>query len=74
MKNQVSRGENSGRELSHVNVVRSFKIQKLDQSSGQVEVELPKDVDVGNLKVAAYVQNLQRLEITGATVLALSST
>ncbi len=64
--NQVPRGENAGRELAHVNVVRAFETVSLVQSSGTVELNIPDDVDAPTAMVIAYVQNPQSLTITTA--------
>ena len=64
--NDVPRGENRGRTLSHVNVVRSFKSQRLTQSEGQVELAIPADFDVDSGVVVAYVQRRNDAVLTGA--------
>ncbi len=64
--NKVLRGENIGRELEHVNVVRAFETVSLVQSSGTVELKIPDDVDAPTAMVIAYVQNPQSLTITAA--------
>lgn len=64
--NKVLRGENIGRELGYVNVVRAFETLPLIQSSGTVKLEIPDDVDAGTAMVIAYVQNPKSLGITAA--------
>lgn len=69
--NKVPRGENGGRTLRHVNVVRSFKTVALKQTSGKVELELPADVNAKNVKVIGYVQNARDRKIVGAGAITL---
>lgn len=65
--NRVPRGENSGRSLSHVNVVRAFTRTKITDASGTVTLELPAGFEAANGTVIAYVQNPRNLQITGAS-------
>lgn len=59
-ESQVDSGENSGRRLSHVAVVRSLaKVGSIDDGksfSQDVNVKLPSGADVGNLRLIAFVQ------------------
>ena len=64
--NAVPRGENSGRDLSHVNVVRAFETIKPQQRAGTAEIVVPSDVDLSNLSLIAYVQNPETSAILGA--------
>lgn len=65
--NAVRGGENSGRTLSHINVVRAFKTQVIDNLSGEVSLQLPDDFNASGAKVIAYVQDLDTLDIIAAT-------
>ena len=65
--NDIPRGENQGRRLSHVNVVRAFKTLILDKSSGETTIELPSDIDLAEAKVIAYVQDKRTFAINGAS-------
>ena len=60
----VKRGENSGAELRHVNVVRDFK--KVSGESGTVRLTLPPDVLARDCSVVAFVQAPASLQISGA--------
>ncbi len=77
-ENKVSRGENAGRSLSHVNVVRHFEAIKLDSPIGTVELgsKIPLDAALGNdetAKLVAFVQDPATRQIVGATAVTLST-
>lgn len=59
-RSHVEHGENAGRDLEHVAVVRSVvKIATVSTGSGlqkDVRVALPRSVMTGNLRVAVFVQ------------------
>lgn len=63
----VPRGENAGRDLSHVNVVRVFRSIPINRTSGNLSLELPDDLDPSAIQVIAYVQDPKTLMISGAT-------
>ena len=67
--NEVTSGENSGRTLSHVNVVRDFKVVELrsESATGNVELELPQKVHVSESTVIAFIQDPTSRSILGAT-------
>jgi hypothetical protein len=62
---KVQRGENSGRDLKHVNVVRDFKT--LDgRSSGSLDFALPQNLNPEDFIVIAFTQNATSGTITAA--------
>lgn len=65
--NQALAGENSGRELEHLNVVRWFRSIPLQEGSaaGTVSIDLPAG-SPQDLRVVAYVQESQTMKIVGA--------
>lgn len=65
--NAVPRGENSGRELSHVNIVRAFKTVPIKSAAGTLTIALPKDVDPATIRIIAFVQDSRSMAIVGAT-------
>ena len=69
----VLKGENSGRKLAHVNVVRDFQTVILNNSTGTVKVTLPDEVTVGDMQVVAYTQLSSNLQVTGAISVSLST-
>ena len=72
LSSEVSRGENAGELLTHDRVVRAWArpqslTDPLSESTGfDRSVELPSDVNLANMGVAAFVQNGQG-EIVQAT-------
>lgn len=73
---KVPSGENAGRELDHVNVVRSFKVIVPTASTGKVELKVPEEFESDDFEIVGYLQNKQTFEIVGGNavkaILALS--
>ena len=66
----VSRGENGGRKLSHVWVVKSLQVIPLSSRDGTFEIE-PASVKRMHSRVIAYIQSRSTGAITGASVVEL---
>jgi hypothetical protein len=63
----VKRGENSGHQLNHINIVREFKTIELNnQLSSSVTFSLPKGLSAKEVKLIAYIQEKKAGSITGA--------
>jgi hypothetical protein len=62
----VRGGENSGRKLSHTNIVRSF-IKKPAQQKNDFEISLPNDIAENNWSIVLFTQNKKDLKVTGVT-------
>ena len=60
----VARGENAGRRLKHVSVVRSLTVVQ----PGDVSVELPAGAGANGLRVVAFVQETKTLRVLGAAM------
>lgn len=54
---KVTRGENAGRKLTHVNVVRDFSSSRVQGTSATVIFNLPEGFEAGQFHVIGYVQN-----------------
>ena len=64
----VKRGENSGRTLKHVQVVRQLTTIPLNSlSSGAVTLDMPNGLDKNNLELIAFTQNVRNGGISAAT-------
>jgi hypothetical protein len=61
----VKRGENGGRTLHHVNIVRALKTINAN-GQGTVEMQLPAELAGIPLEVIGYTQNKNNLEILAA--------
>jgi hypothetical protein len=65
---KVQRGENSGRTLSHVQIVTQLKSIALNNSNnGTANISLPHGFDPQKWELIGFVQNKANGEITGAT-------
>jgi hypothetical protein len=68
---EVARGENSGRTLSHDNVVRWFETVQLDAGASQpIRVKMPA-VNKKMSAVIGYVQDMASMAILGASIVSL---
>jgi hypothetical protein len=65
---KVERGENGGRTLPHVQIVRSLQMVDLKKGSGgKAQVDVPTGLDFQNLEVIGFLQNNTTGEIVAAT-------
>lgn len=62
----VRRGENSGRKLKHINIVRSLTTTDDGKNSGLVRVPLPEGLMAADVTVIAFTQEKGSWEISGA--------
>lgn len=61
----VKSGENSGKTLHHVNVVRALNIVEV-KGKGYLTLEIPKQITAIPLEFIAFTQSKQQLQILGA--------
>ncbi len=66
----VKRGENGGRTLHHVNIVRSLKTIDA-KGNGNITIEIPNEVSRIPLQIIAYTQEKKSYQILGADQKAL---
>ena len=62
----VKRGENSGRKLKHINVVRAFTTSRT-ASTATINIDIPAGLSAADCTIIAYTQQEHSLEITGAS-------
>lgn len=62
----VKKGENNGRYLKHINVVREFHTVSLSQKAeGQTDVKIPEGLSESEIKVIAFIQDKSTLKVLG---------
>jgi len=59
----VGRGENSGRKLHHVNIVRELKTINTSDESGSIDMQIPKELANLPLKLIAFTQQKDDMKI-----------
>ena len=62
----VKRGENEGRKLQHIYIVREFKTIDNLNATGNISLPLPKGLTIRDIRVLVYLQNKNNWAITGA--------
>jgi hypothetical protein len=65
-ESNVKRGENSGRKLEHIHVVRVLKTIDITDKSGSVSMALPAGLSATDCAVIAYAQLKDTWEVSGA--------
>lgn len=65
--NNVPRGENAGRELTHVNVVRALHTLEVTEAEGTIELAIPQGMQASKWMLIAYLQDRKSLAILAAT-------
>jgi hypothetical protein len=63
---QVKRGENKGRLLHHINIVRELKTIT-DKKEGTISISIPENLTAKDVKLIAFLQNKNDWKITAAT-------
>lgn len=66
VKSVIQRGENRGKTLVHVNVVRGFQTQTLELN-GTFQITFPQDLTPNNSSVVVFIQNEKDYTILAAT-------
>jgi hypothetical protein len=69
---KVERGENGGRTLSHVQIVRTLRMVSLNgKRSGATQVILPSNMGHQEFEIIGFLQNEDTGEIIGAAKVGL---
>lgn len=66
-KTEVKRGENRGKLLNHINIVREFKTIQNPGDKGIVELKIPKDLNAQDIRIIAFTQDKADWHITAAS-------
>ncbi|MDP9079808.1 MAG: DUF1223 domain-containing protein [Bacteroidota bacterium] len=70
---KVASGENGGRTLSHVQIVRSLQQVALTDAAGSATILLPAGFDAKSWEIIGFLQNRKSGAITGATKATLAA-
>lgn len=68
----VKGGENGGRTLSHVQIVRELGYKDLDAKDGIIKLDVPKGIDPKSWEIIGLLQDTNTGEILGATKTSLN--
>lgn len=66
LSQQVTRGENRGRKLSHDNVVRSFVQKNFSGGEMNLSIDVPSDLKIKNSSLVVYFQETGSYKILAA--------
>ena len=66
LSQNVNRGENRGRKLSHDNVVRVFKSRQFNGASNKFSLKLPNDIKLEKANIILYAQEPSKWHLVGA--------
>ena len=72
VETNVRRGENSGRKLKHVNVVRELEIVDNNKTAGAIKIQLPPGLAAKDFSVIAYTQQKSNWAISGGAECAVN--
>lgn len=67
--NSIKRGENQGKLLEHINIVRDFKT--IPGEDGSIVLTMPAGLSAKECKVIAFVQNKSTTKVSGANECAI---
>jgi len=63
-QSDVKRGENSGRQLRHINIARDFKTISAGNDHGNISLSIPDGLTAKDCRVIAFMQDKQSWKIT----------
>jgi hypothetical protein len=65
--NQVLQGENSGKRLAHVRIVRTFGVAAIDDAhGGEIPLTIPDGLKPGDLEIVGLIQHRETGQIVAA--------
>jgi hypothetical protein len=70
---KVEHGENGGRTLSHVQIVRKLQKISLNVNGGTIKVTLPQGFDAQSWEIIGFLQNTANGTVTGAARATISA-
>lgn len=73
LSQDVNRGENRGRKLTHDNVVRSFATRQFDGKENKFNLDLPEDLKVQDASLIIYTQASDTWKVNAAKRISLAS-
>ncbi|MEO9870175.1 DUF1223 domain-containing protein [Ekhidna sp.] len=73
LSQNVIRGENRGRTLSHDNVVRVYDTRRFDGKSNTFSLKVPMDLNFENASLIIYSQNSESWNVNGAKKISFAS-
>lgn len=73
LSQDVKRGENRGRKLSHDNVVRSFDTRSFDGQQNTFKLRLPADLKLENASLIIYSQSSENWKVNGGKKISIAS-
>ncbi|NOG43654.1 MAG: DUF1223 domain-containing protein [Calditrichaeota bacterium] len=65
---EVKSGENAGKKIKCINIVRAFKQKNSLEKSGTILFKCPPDIDRNNMHILVYLQNKVDMRVRGATL------
>ncbi|RQO71784.1 DUF1223 domain-containing protein [Pedobacter sp. KBW06] len=68
---QIAAGENKGKLLEHLNVVRSFYSAPALDPSGSISLDIPEGLDPKGLHLLVYLQNQKNFNVISVSELSL---
>lgn len=73
-QSDVKRGENAGKRLIHINIVRDFRSINNPNEEGNISLSVPGSFSEKDFNVIAYTQDKNDWHITGVTQTEIKST
>jgi hypothetical protein len=70
----VKRGENDGKKLNHINIVRELQAIAINkEANSTTTISIPAGLNANDLAIIAFIQNEKTMKISGANEVAIRS-